>query len=120
MSQVAVHRLPDYTVSHTEDGCLDIHRHENNRSLRAGTHEGNWQPQRNRNFRELLSDSTEHMLLNGAVALLFPQFALLHSVTCVRLSLIVILGNCGCVAVASFLGVLSPLNCITYLLITRR
>jgi hypothetical protein len=33
------------------------------------------------------------------VALPFPQFALLHSVTCV------LLGNRGCVAVASFLGV---------------
>jgi hypothetical protein len=38
----------------------------------------------------------------------FPQFALLHSVTCVQLRLITILGNCGCVAVASFLGVPSP------------
>jgi hypothetical protein len=38
----------------------------------------------------------------------FPQFALLHSVTCVQLRLIRILGNCGCVAVASFLGVPSP------------
>jgi hypothetical protein len=26
-------RLPNYTVSHTEDGNLDIHRHENVRSL---------------------------------------------------------------------------------------
>jgi hypothetical protein len=34
----------------------------------------------------------------------FPQFALLHSVTCVQLKLITVLGNCGCVAVASFLG----------------
>jgi hypothetical protein len=29
-------------------------------------------------------------------------------VTCVQLRLITILGNCGCVAVASFLGVPSP------------
>jgi hypothetical protein len=26
----------------------------------------------------------------------FPQFVLLHSVTCVQLRLITILGNCGC------------------------
>jgi hypothetical protein len=30
------------------------------------------------------------------VASPFPQFALLHSVTCVQLGLITILGNCGC------------------------
>jgi hypothetical protein len=57
------------------------------------------------------------MLLNGAeqieetaleTALPFPQFALLHSVTCVQLRLITILGNCGCVTVASFLGVPTP------------
>jgi hypothetical protein len=53
------------------------------------------------------------MLLNGAaqieeIALPFPEFALPHSVTCVELRLIAILGNCGCVAVASFLGVPSP------------
>jgi hypothetical protein len=41
----------------------------------------------------------EHMLLNGA-ALPFPQFALLHSVTCVPLRVITILGNCRCVVVA--------------------
>jgi hypothetical protein len=35
----------------------------------------------------------------------FPQDALLQSVTCVQLSLITILGNCVCVAVASVLGV---------------
>jgi hypothetical protein len=35
----------------------------------------------------------------------FPQFALLHSLTCVQRRLITILGNCDCVAVASFLGV---------------
>jgi hypothetical protein len=55
------------------------------------------------------------MLLNGAAqiedtAMQFPQFALLHSATCVQLRLIRILGNCGCVAVASFLGVPSPLE----------
>jgi hypothetical protein len=44
------------------------------------------------------------------VAFPFSQFALLHSVTCVRLRLITILGNCGCVAVASFLGVGRPLR----------
>jgi hypothetical protein len=54
------------------------------------------------------------MLLNGATqieetALPFPQFALLHSaVTCIELRLITVLGNCGCVAVAIFLGVPSP------------
>jgi hypothetical protein len=54
------------------------------------------------------------MLLNGAghieeTGLPFPKYALLHSVTCVQLRLIPILGNCGCVAVASFLGVPSAL-----------
>jgi hypothetical protein len=49
------------------------------------------------------------MLLNGA-ALPFPQFALLRLVTCVQLRLITILGNCEGVAVASFLGVPSPLE----------
>jgi hypothetical protein len=39
------------------------------------------------------------------VALPFPQFALLHSLTCVKLRLLTILGNCGCVGVASFLSV---------------
>jgi hypothetical protein len=53
------------------------------------------------------------MLLNGAAqieetALPFRQFARLHSVTHVQFRLITILGNCGCVAVASFLGVPSP------------
>jgi hypothetical protein len=38
----------------------------------------------------------------------FPQYELLHSVTCVQLRLVTILGNCGCVTVASFLGVPSP------------
>jgi hypothetical protein len=74
---------------------------------------GNLQPQRNRNFRELLSAWVEYMLVNGAAqieetALQFLQFVLLHSVTCVQLRLIIILGNCGCVAVASFFGVPSP------------
>jgi hypothetical protein len=50
------------------------------------------------------------MLLKGAAqieetATQFPHFALLHSVTYIRLRLITILGNCGCVAVASFFGV---------------
>jgi hypothetical protein len=31
-----------------------------------GPHRGNWQPQRNRDFREMLSDRVEHMLVNGA------------------------------------------------------
>jgi hypothetical protein len=51
----------------------------------------------------------ENMLLNGVTALPFPQFALLHTVTCVQFWLLTILGNCGCVAVANFLGVPSPL-----------
>jgi hypothetical protein len=42
-------------------------------------------------------------LLNGMLP--FPPFALLHSVTCVQLGLINVLGNCGCVAVVSFLVV---------------
>jgi hypothetical protein len=55
------------------------------------------------------------MLLNGAAhieetGLPFLQFTLLHSVTCVQLRLIAILGNCGCVAVVSFLRVPSPLQ----------
>jgi hypothetical protein len=36
------------------------------------------------------------------VELTFPQFALLHSVTCVQFRLIRIHGNCGCVAVNQF------------------
>jgi hypothetical protein len=35
-------------------------------SLRERAHQGNWQPQRNRNFQELLSARAEHILLNGA------------------------------------------------------
>jgi hypothetical protein len=35
-------------------------------AVRPRAHQGNWQPQRNRNFRELISASVEHMLLNGA------------------------------------------------------
>jgi hypothetical protein len=55
------------------------------------------------------------MLRNGAAQIeetvtQFLQFALLHSVTCVQLRLITILGNCGCVAVANFLRVPSPLD----------
>jgi hypothetical protein len=34
--------------------------------LRERAHHGNWQPQRNRNFRKLLSDWVEHVELNGA------------------------------------------------------
>jgi hypothetical protein len=33
---------------------------------RARTHQGNLQPQRNRNFREMSSDWVEHVELNGA------------------------------------------------------
>jgi xanthine dehydrogenase iron-sulfur cluster and FAD-binding subunit A len=60
-----------------------------------------------------------HILLNGATqiketALPFPQFALLHSVACVQLRLTTILGNCGCVTVASFLGDPSPLLSALY------
>jgi hypothetical protein len=71
----------------------------------------------NRNFRELLSVRVEHMLLNGAAqieetALPFAQFALLHSVTCVQLRPITVLGNCDCVAVASFFWVPSPLGSV--------
>jgi hypothetical protein len=40
----------------------------------------------------------------------FPQFAPLHSVPRVQINLKTILGNCGCVAVASFVGVPSPLE----------
>jgi hypothetical protein len=35
-------------------------------TLRVRAHQGNWQLQRNRNFRELLSAWAEHMSLNGA------------------------------------------------------
>jgi hypothetical protein len=45
------------------------------------------------------------------VALPCPQLALLHSVTCVQLGLITVVGNRGCVAVSSFLGVPSALQC---------
>jgi hypothetical protein len=38
------------------------------------------------------------------VTLPFPQFALFHSVAYVQLGLITIVGNRGCVAVASFRG----------------
>jgi hypothetical protein len=34
--------------------------------FRARVHQGNWQPQRNRNFREMLSACVECMLPNGA------------------------------------------------------
>jgi hypothetical protein len=96
--------------SKPKEGWPDTHAKLN----RARAHQENWQPQRNRNFRELLSAGVEHMLLIGAAqfeesALLLPQYALLRSATCVQLRLITILGNCGCVAVASFLGVSWPL-----------
>jgi hypothetical protein len=44
------------------------------------------------------------------VALLFLKFALLHSVPHVQLSLVTILRNCGCIAVAILLGVPLPLH----------
>jgi hypothetical protein len=55
------------------------------------------------------------MLLNVAAhiegtATQFPPYALLHLVTCVPLRLTTNLGNCGCVAVTSFLGVPPPLD----------
>jgi hypothetical protein len=56
-------------------------------SVRARAHQGNWQLQRNRNFRELLSVRVEHMLLNGAAHT--EKTATLHSVTCVQLRLII-------------------------------
>jgi hypothetical protein len=37
-----------------------------NVTLRERIHQGSRQPQRNRNFRKLLSARVEHMLLNGA------------------------------------------------------
>jgi hypothetical protein len=40
----------------------------------------------------------------------FPQYAQPHSETCVRLRLITVLGNGGCVAFASFFGVPSALR----------
>jgi hypothetical protein len=43
------------------------------------------------------------------VALPLLQFVLLHSVTCVQLRLITVLGKCDCLAVASFFCVTSPL-----------
>jgi hypothetical protein len=78
---------------------------------------------RSRDFRELLSASVEDMLLNGTAqieenALPFPQFALLQSVPRVQLKLITVLGNCGCVAVASFLGVPSPLHSMYQVLVS--
>jgi hypothetical protein len=53
----------------------------------------------------------ERALDRAVTALPFARYALLHSITCVQLRLITILGSCGCVAVASFLGVPSPLVC---------
>jgi hypothetical protein len=55
------------------------------------------------------------MLLKGAAqiektALPFPIFALHHSVTCVQLRLITIIGICGWVAVTSFIGLPSALE----------
>jgi hypothetical protein len=47
-------------------------------------------------------------------ALPFSQFALLDSPSCVQLRLITILGNRGCVAVASFFGVSSPIEIVLH------
>jgi hypothetical protein len=35
-------------------------------TFRLGAHQGNWQPQRNRDFREVLSATVEQMLINWA------------------------------------------------------
>jgi hypothetical protein len=50
-----------------------------NYCTRAGAHQGNWQPQRNSNFRELLSAWVEHKLLNGAVRI--EEMATQHGTT---------------------------------------
>jgi hypothetical protein len=42
----------------------------------------------------------------------FPQFVLLNSIPRVQLGLTTFLGNCGCTAVAKFLGVTSPIECV--------
>jgi hypothetical protein len=64
---------------------------------------------RNATVTGLLSCLEVESLSLPRVALLFPRFALFHSVPRVQLSLIRIIGNRGCVAIASFLGVHSPL-----------
>jgi hypothetical protein len=56
----------------------------------------------------------KNMKLNGAAhieetAVHLPQFAPLHSVPYVQLRLTTVLGNCGCVEFAGFLGVPLPL-----------
>jgi hypothetical protein len=49
------------------------------------------------------------MLLNGAAQIeKTPQFALLHSVTCVQLGLITLLGNSGCVALRLPVSLVCP------------
>jgi hypothetical protein len=63
------------------------------RTIWLKAHQGNWLPQRKRNIHQPLTS---------------PEFALLHSVACVQLRLITVLGNCGCVLVASFLGMPRP------------
>jgi hypothetical protein len=35
-------------------------------TVRSGAHQENWQPQRNRDFRELLLALAEHMFVKGA------------------------------------------------------
>jgi hypothetical protein len=71
--------------------CLrSADQNEKKSLVRPRAQRGNRQPQRNRNFRELLSAWVEHMLLNGAAHIEET------------------LGNCGSFAVASFLGVPSP------------
>jgi hypothetical protein len=73
-------------------------------AVRSRAHHGNWQPQYPTTVISLswTQNGAAHIV---ETATQFPQLALLHSVTCVQLRLITILGNCGCVAVASFLGV---------------
>jgi hypothetical protein len=48
-------------------------------TFRPRAHQGNWQPQRNRNFRELLSAWVEHMLLSGAAPYIGRKRRLLRS-----------------------------------------
>jgi hypothetical protein len=52
-----------------------------NNAVRARAHQGNWQPQRNRNLREQISAWVVHMLLNAVAQLeeTATQFALLQN-----------------------------------------
>jgi hypothetical protein len=103
-------------VSTTKRNRLMPFREATTRSILIGR--GHTKDTGNSNFRELLSAWVEHMSLNGAAhieetATQFPQYELLHSVTCVQCRLITILGNCGCVAVVSFQGVPSPVHSVS-------